>query len=91
MRWAWSYVVWGLWILLFLALELPGDWRWVPWVTLSETSWHLEAYSWAIHAVFFGFLIGLCIHIVFHGPLWRSELVGMLVSFGLHLVNRHWA
>ena len=86
----WSYAVWGGWVLLFLLLELPGDWRWVPWVTLSETSWDLEAKNWLIHALFFGFLIGLAIHIVFKGPMWRTQLLGLAAALLTHYVNARW-
>ena len=86
----WNYVVWPGWILLFLALELSGLWGLTPWTTLSEFSWKLESEHWLIHAMFFGFLIGLCIHIVFKGPMWSTQLLGLVIALGAHLVNKSW-
>ena len=89
-RWAVSYGVWAAWILLFVALELPGWFRWSPWVTLSETSWHAEATYWPVRVLLFGFLIGLVTHIVFHGAMWRTQMLGLVVSLAAHLVDKHW-
>ena len=86
----WTYGVWGAWMVLFLLLELPGNWRWVPWVTLSETSWRLEAEHWLIHAIFFGFLIGLLIHIVFKGDMLKTQIAGLVIALLAHFINSNW-
>ena len=86
----WDYVVWPLWIGLFLVLELSGLWRLTPWTTLSEFSWHLEDEHWLVHALFFGFLIGLVIHIVFRGPMWKTQLTGFVIALLAHFINSRW-
>lgn len=89
-RWVWSYAVWAAWIILFLLLELPGNFRVVPWVTLSETSWHAEHTYPVVRALLEAFLIGLTIHIVFEITLWKSQLFGLVVAVGGYFLNRHW-
>jgi hypothetical protein len=86
-KWVWCYIVWSAWIVLFLGLELSGLWRLTPWVTLSETSWHLEeTYRW-FYIAFAGFLIGLTVHIVMHVPFWRAMLFGFGVAILAHVLN----
>lgn len=85
-----SYLIWGAWGALFLVLELVGLWRLAPWVTLSETSWKLEAEHWLIHALFFGFLLGLLMHIVFKGEMWKTQLAGIVFALLVHYVNNRW-
>jgi len=85
-----SYIVWALWLAIFLALELPAVFHAVPWVTFSSTSMSLERDAWPVHALVLGFGLGLVVHIGLYAGMWRSQALGMLVSFGLHLVNRHW-
>lgn len=89
-KWVWSYIVWGGWVLLFLALEIPGNWRWVPWVTLSETSQRLEDHSVAIKILAFALLVMLVAHIVFRGSFLRASLFGIVVAVAAHFVNKHW-
>lgn len=62
-------IIWLGWLALFLALELPAAARLgVPWVTLSEFCWGLEAVSdvWR-YAFMFGLTI-LLVHIVSRWP-----------------------
>lgn len=80
MKWIASYAVWIVWILAFLALELPGYFRVVPWVTLSETSWHAEATYPVVRTILLGFLLGLLVHIVYRRPLWHAEAFGIAVA-----------
>lgn len=89
-RWVWSYGVWVAWLVLFLLLELPGEFRWTPWVTLSETSWHAEHTYPAVRILLDAFLVGLTLHIVFEITLWKAELYGLVVAVGAHLLNKHW-
>ena len=86
----WSYGVWGAWFVLFLLLEIPGNWRWVPWVTLSETVWDLEARGWPIRALVLGATIGLVVHFVFQTNLVKAEAVAMVTALAAHLINKHW-
>lgn len=86
----WNYLVWPGWVGLFLVLELTGLFRLTPWTTLSEFSWHLEDEHWLIHAMFFGFLLGLSIHIVFKGEMWKTQLLGLAVALLAHYVNKGW-
>jgi hypothetical protein len=89
-KWGWSYLVWGAWALLFLVLEIPGNWRWVPWVTLSETSQRLEDLSTPVRIGAFALLIMLVAHIVFRGGFLRASAFGLVVAIAAHLVNKHW-
>lgn len=83
-KWDWSYTVWSLWLLLFLALELPGEFKLVPWVTLSETSWHAETTYRILRTILFGLLLGLAVHIRFRTPLWHAEAGGLVIALVLH-------
>ena len=85
-RWVWGYVVYGLWLLLFLGLELPGYFREVPWVTLSETSWHAEATYRVLPSIMFGFLLGLSVHIRYRVPLWHAVAFGVMVALGSYFI-----
>lgn len=88
-RWAWCYLIWAAWLVAFLGLELTGFWRLVPWITLSETSWHIEeTYPYAYMA-FAGFLIGLTVHITCHVSFWRAMTFGFGVAILAHFCN-HW-
>lgn len=90
MKWVISYGVWSAWILFFVVLETVGWFRLAPWVTLSDTAWHAESTYGLVRIVLFGFLIGLVAHLVFHGPMWRTQALGFVVSLGAHLVDKHW-
>lgn len=85
-----SYIAWGLWGLGFLLIEFLGEFRVFGWVTLSETSWALEAKSWLLHALFFGFLVGLLIHIVYKTEFWKALVVGWIVALLAHFLNKRW-
>lgn len=86
-RWNWSYLVWSLWLLEFLVLELSGLWRIVPWVTLSETSWHAEDTYRVLYVVLCGFLLGLTVHIISHVSFWRAMVFGLAVAALAHFLN----
>lgn len=86
----WSYAVWGGWLVVFLLLELPGNQRWVPWVTLSETVWALEARGWPLKALVLGLTVGLVVHFVFQTNLVKAEAVCVVVALAAHLINKHW-
>ena len=67
----WSYIVYGIWFLIWVVLELLG-WKrkrtGVPWKTLSETGWALEKrFTW-VRLLFFAGLCILTAHIVFGFP-----------------------
>ena len=64
----WSYTIWGAWFALFVVLEFLGLFRVVPWVTLSETAWSLEALSNLVKILFLSGLTVLTVHIVFNWP-----------------------
>lgn len=63
-----SYLVWGIWFLLFVVLELLGRFAHVPWRTLSDTAWSIEAWSWEAKLIIFSGLCILLVHIVFRWP-----------------------
>lgn len=65
---AWSLVVWGAWLALFLALELLGYFRVGPWITLSETVWGLEMKYRLIALFVAGGLFMLILHLAFRWP-----------------------
>lgn len=56
-------MVWGRWLLGFLFWELSGDTGWLPWATLSETTWDVEQEYPGTRQALFGFLVGLAVHI----------------------------
>ena len=63
-----SRIVWGAWLLLFLVLEFAGFFRIVPWVTLSETVWDLEAKYRVLACLIAGGLFVLTLHLAFRWP-----------------------
>lgn len=87
-KWVWSYGVWAVWIALFLVLELAGEFRIAPWVTLSETSWHAEDTYRILYVLLCGFLIGLTVHIGMKIPLWRAVVAGLIIAVGLHIADK---
>lgn len=64
----WSYLIWAVWVLMFFALEVPGIMRVVPWRSLSETVWSLEAISPWLKVTALAGLIILTVHIVARWP-----------------------
>ena len=90
MRWSWSYAVWGWLLFQFLVFEVSGNWRWGPWVTLSETVEHLETIWFPIKVFCFALLIMLVAHWVFRGGFLRSSALGLVVALAAHFVNKHW-
>lgn len=63
-----SRLVWGGWLALFLVLEFLGLFRVVPWVTLSETVWDLEAKYRVLACLIAGGLFVLTLHLAFRWP-----------------------
>ena len=87
-RWVWSYGVWGIWLGAFLVLELLGEFGAAPWVTLSQTAWHLEDWFRLLYVLLCGFLIGLTIHIGMKIDLGRAVIAGMIIAIGLHFADK---
>lgn len=81
-----SEAVWGCWLLLFLALEVPAALGIAPWDTLSRTSWIDERLHPILKTVLFGFLIGLAVHIRFGTGLWRTTVGGTLIAVVLNFI-----
>lgn len=71
----WSYAIWGLGLLVFLAFELLGLARrgplkgFIPWETLSETVWALERWWWPLRGVMLVVGIDVLVHLLFGTPL----------------------
>jgi len=81
-----SLIVWGIVILVLgLAVELVGYDRVAPWVTLSETAWWIEKAVPIMRSIFFGFLIGLAVHIRFQTKFGHAELGGILIAVVVHV------
>ena len=45
---AWSTIVWLGWLALFGVFELSALWGKVPWTTMSQWTWDLEAAWWPL-------------------------------------------
>jgi hypothetical protein len=60
-----SLIVWGAWLGIFLALELPAAFHDVPWMTLSSTSWRAETWWEPVRLILEAFLIVLLLHICY--------------------------
>lgn len=76
---------WGVWIFgMFLIPELLGWERVAPWLTLSETAWWIEKAAPVMRSVFFGFLIGLAVHIRFQTRFGHAEAGGILIALIVH-------
>lgn len=76
------------WLGIFLALELPAHFGWVPWPTLSRTFWDAEA-AWGPTSLFVEiFLAVLLLHIVFR--LSAAALIAVVVcafvALGAHFL-----
>lgn len=81
-----SEIYWSIWIFLgFLLPEILAGLHILPMMTLSRTSWDEEARFPIMRVILFGFLIGLCIHIVFRTSLWKTELAALAATFLIHL------
>ena len=65
----WGAIVYGLWFLCWVGLEISG-WRgWAPWPSLSQEAWWLEKISYgAMTLVFLFGLATLTVHIVGRWP-----------------------
>lgn len=81
-----SDLIWSLWLLLFLALELAAFFGVAPWMTLSSTSWANERLHPILRTVLLGFLIGLGVHIRFQTGLLRTSLGGLLIALVLNFL-----
>lgn len=88
-KWTWSYAYWGIgWLFVgFLVPELAGYFRWAPWTTFSETVWHATRYPFVGPAVF-ATLVFLCVHFLYHRPLWHSVLFGLAIAAAAHWLNK---
>ncbi len=75
--------IWGGWVGLFLLYELPAHFGWVPWPTLSSTSWDAEADWHPAKLVFAMFLGVLLAHICFR--LSVAALITVVVLAGVAL------
>jgi hypothetical protein len=60
-----SLIVWGAWLGIFLALELPAVFHDVPWMTLSLTSWRAETWWEPVRLILEVFLFVLLLHICY--------------------------
>ena len=83
-----SEIIWGLWIVLFLALEIPAALHLVSWDTLSQTAWLDEQKYTILKTILFGFLIGLGVHIRFGTGLLRTTVGGIVIAL---ILNYLWA
>jgi hypothetical protein len=60
-----SWIVWGLWGLAFVLLEIPAVFGLTPWKTLSSTVWDLIQRTNGIAAIaVVGGLAVLAVHLV---------------------------
>lgn len=68
----WSYLAYGLWFLIWVALEVTGyahKSSRVPWFTLSETAWALQKrFKGPARVILFAGLSILLVHICFGFP-----------------------
>ena len=83
-----SELIWGFWLLLFLAFEIPAALHLVPWDTLSRTAWLDEQRFVILKTILFGFLIGLGVHIRFGTGIWKTTLGGVVIAL---ILNYLWA
>lgn len=83
-----SDLVWSLWLILFLVLELTAFFGIAPWRTLSETSWLNESHYPILRTLLLGFLIGLGVHIRWQTGLFRTTAGGVLIAV---VLNYLWA
>lgn len=60
--------VWLSWFGAWVALELAGYSKHVPWTTLSEYAWSLEGRARWVRNVFLFGLLTLAVHIAFKWP-----------------------
>lgn len=83
-----SLIVWGAWIAVFLALELPAAFHVTPWMTLSSTSWRAETWWEPVRLILEAFLAVLLLHICF--KLSASALIATVlvavVAVGVHVL-----
>ena len=87
-RWAWSDVYWGAgWLLIgFLIPELLGFFGVAPWATLSETVWHNTRYP-LVGPMLFATLVFLCVHFLYHRPIWHAVVYGLVVAGVAHILD----
>lgn len=86
---SWDLVWVGL-LVAFLAFELPAAFGWVPWQTLSSTSWGLESWWSPFTLLFEVFLAVLLLHICFR--LSSAALIfvtiAAVIAVGIHLAEK---
>lgn len=83
-----SLIVWGAWLGIFLALELPAAFHITPWMTLSSTSWHAETWWSPVRLILEVFLAVLLLHICYRlsaSALIATVLVAV-VAIGVHVL-----
>lgn len=83
-----SEIVWALWLLLFLTLELSAFFGVAPWHTLSRTAWLDESRYPILRTILLGFLIGLGVHVRWQTGLLRTTIGGILIAC---VLNYLWA
>lgn len=84
-----SLIVWGAWLGIFLALELPAAFHITPWMTLSSTSWHAETWWSPVRLILEVFLAVLLLHICYRlsaSALIATVLVAV-VAIGVHVLT----
>jgi hypothetical protein len=88
-KWTAGYLYWGVgWLLLgFLAAELAAFYGFAPWPTLSQTVWHSTRYDY-VGPLLFALLITLCVHFLYHRPLWHSVLFGLAIAAVAHWLDK---
>lgn len=83
-----SDLVWAIWLIAFLVLELGAEFGLAPWYTLSRTSWLDEKLYPILQTILFGFLIGLAVHIRFSTGLLRTTIGGIVIALILNYLWR---
>lgn len=88
-KWEWGFWYWGgVWLLLgFLVAELAGFYGIAPWPTLSETVWHSTRYE-LVGPALFALLLTLCVHLLYHRPLWHSVAFGIAIAVVAHWMDK---
>lgn len=88
-RLQWGGLVWGLFGIVFLLLELPAHWRLVPWPTLSSTTWDIEATWEPFGACLLAILFVLALHLRFDVSALPLVVIsaGTAAGLALHFIR----
>jgi hypothetical protein len=81
-----SEVFWSFWLVQFLVLEVIIALVLGYIYTLSTTSGIEEARFPILRTLLLGFLLGLAVHIRWQTPLWRTEVISMLIATIIDLI-----